>query len=195
MHLEVFTTLRILNGKLLFLNEHLKRLQNHAHLACIAVPDIKLPKNLPNNCLLRIAINNTGCHFSSRPFQEPPQKEVCVYISDQNAHTQLKTTERCVYDEALRQAKEQGAFEGLLLNKDGYLVDGSRSSLFMIYENTFTIFEGGIEGITRQQEILKAQKQGLHIQRAFIKPHEIRGQLYIAGTGLGTVKAYLARSV
>ena len=42
-----------------------------------------------------------------------------------------KTTLRHVYDEAIRQAQEQGAFDMLFFDADGYLTEGGRSNVFL----------------------------------------------------------------
>lgn len=184
---EVFTTILVQNGQPLWLKEHLARLKLHAKLAGLpysrGMPAEALAK--AGSYLLRISINQYGYAFKTRPYQPPPKGPVKIYLSDQIATSQIKTNQREVYDLAYQQAEQYGAFEGLLCNQDGYLVDGSRSSLLIVKDKTLTILEGGIEGITRQQVVLKAKALGFKIKRAYLKPSEINGQLLITGTGIG----------
>ena len=187
---EVFTTILVVDGKPLWLSEHLARLKLHAKLAGLPpTPRLRRTSPLPKGegkKLLRISLNQEGYEITIRDLKPSP-KEASVYISDQIATSQLKTNQRQVYDLAYQQAQQQGAFEGLLCNQDGYLVDGSRTSLLVRKDNTLTVLEGGIEGITRQQVCLQAQKLGFEIKRAYLKPSEIQGQLLIAGTGIGII--------
>lgn len=182
---EVFTTVLVQNGQPLWLKEHLARLKLHAELAGLKIPPGPLVQRGKSTCLLRISINQHGYGFKTRPYQPPPTGPVKIYLSDLIATSQIKTNQREVYNLVYQQAQQHGAFEGLLCNQDGYLVDGSRSSLLMLKDKTLTILEGGIEGITRQQVALKAQSLGFEIRRTYLKPSEISGQLLIAGTGLG----------
>jgi len=182
---EVFTTVFVQNGKSLYLQEHLARLELHAQLAGFSMPTLKLRQAQSGTYLWRISVNQNGYGFKTRPYLPPPTGKVSVYISNQIAPSQLKTNQREAYDLAYQQAQKQGAFEGLLCNTDGYLVDGTKSSLLMLKDKTLTILEGGIEGITRQQVVLKAQQLGFTIKRAYLKPQEISGQLLLAGTGIG----------
>lgn len=184
---EVFTTVLVQNGKPLWLKEHWARLKLHAELAGFKIPRLPKPwhSQALDTYLLRISFNQNGYEFKTRLYQPPPTGPVKVYLSDQIATSRLKTNQREVYDLAYQQAQQHGAFEGLLCNQDGYLVDGSRSSLLMLKDKTLTILEGGIEGIMRQQVVLKAKALGFKIERAYLKPSEISGQLLLAGTGVG----------
>lgn len=196
---EVFTTILVVDGQPRWLEEHLDRLNKHAVEA--GLPVISKPGNLslnPSpesgeglNYLLRLSINKHGYGIKIRELKpasaEDYEQGVLVYLSDQIATSQIKTNERQVYDLAFEQARGQNAFEGLLLNPEGYLVDGSRTSLLSIQENRLTILEGGIKSITREQVALSAKKLGFEIKRAYLKPHELEGQLFLAGTGVGLV--------
>ena len=193
---EVFTTILVINGKAWWLNEHLSRLERHARLAGFKIPPTAPPfqKKVLKPHLLRISINENGYEIKTRELNLPSPKAytqgVKVYISDQIATSQLKTNRREAYDLAYQQAQKNSAFEGLLCNQEGYLVDGSRTSLLVQKDNTLTILEGGIEGITRQQICLAAQELGFEIKRAYLKPNEIQGQLLLAGTGVGLLRVF-----
>ncbi len=196
---EVFTTLRVINGKPQWLDEHLARLELHAKLAGLKIPSPRVHTRGYINAtasriqnplaLIRLSFNKNNYEIKTRELNLPPPEAythgVTVYLSDQIATSQLKTNQRQVYDIAYQQAQEHGAFEGLLCNQDGYLVDGTRTSLLVRQGKTLTILEGGIEGITRQQICLQMQKLGFKIRRAYLKPSEIKGQLWLAGTGVG----------
>jgi len=63
---------------------------------------------------------------------------------------------------ARRQARSQGAFEGILLNGEGRIAEGSGSNLFIVRkERVFTppLEEGALPGVTRSQIFRIAEKE------------------------------------
>lgn len=184
---EVFTTLRLINGQALWLEEHLDRLHRHAKLAGLKIPPspCPLPSTGEGKFLMRLSLSMIGYHVQTRPLPMRPNTPVRVFISDQIATSQIKTNNRAVYDEAFKQAQKHGAFEGLLLNSEAYVVDGSRSSLILRQNKMLISLQGGIEGITRQKVLKEAKHHGFEIKEAYLKSHELEGELYLAGSGIG----------
>ncbi|TAK10262.1 MAG: branched-chain amino acid aminotransferase [Candidatus Manganitrophaceae bacterium] len=71
------------------------------------------------------------------------------------------------------EAKKQGAFEGLFLNMEGYLCEGTISNLFWVRGGkleTPSPEAGLLEGITREVVIALARKKGLSVEEGFYKP-------------------------
>ena len=67
-----------------------------------------------------------------------------------------KTSHRATYDHAWQQAVAQGAFDALVFNKDGYLLEGGRSSVFVRVDGkwyTSALDLDILPGIMRQQVI------------------------------------------
>ena len=186
---EVFTTLRVVHGRPVWLKEHLARLHTHAKAVGFKIPPAPLfQRGGRANCLLRIGLSEMGYSFQERPLPTVPRGPVRVHISDQIATSQLKTNERAVYNEAFRQAKAHGAFEGLLLNQEGYVVDGSRSSLILQQGNTLISLQGGIDGITRRKVLVYYQERGFEIREAYLRPRDLKGKLWLAGSGVGLLR-------
>jgi branched-subunit amino acid aminotransferase/4-amino-4-deoxychorismate lyase len=189
---EVFTTVRVENGNPIDLVEHLERLHRHARLA-----GLKIPLNPPfdkgglggiSDCLMRIAIRDGAYYVTTRLLPEGPKGPVKVILSSQIATSQIKTNNREVYDRAMNEARESDAFEALLCNPEGYVVDATRSSPFLIQGNRVISLLGGIDGITRRKHLAQLSKQGFEIHEAYLKPHELQGKLWIAGSGVGVLE-------
>lgn len=73
-------------------------------------------------------------------------------LPDFNPLAAHKTTVRQVYDEAVREAEREGAFDSLLFTEDGRLVEGGRSSVFLKLDGrwlTPPVADGALPGVMR----------------------------------------------
>ena len=193
---SVFTTLLVLEGRARFLNQHLQRLKAHAAIYNLPYPgDGYWIERIPwhGDVRVRLSIHQNNCVVDVEKFI-PPLKHVyegvSVFLSSivvSAPDCYYKTGNYEPYRLARQQAEEQGAFEGLLTDQEGYLVDGSRTSLLMYENKKLTRVMGGLEGITRENVIAYAEKMGIPTVSRRVKPDEICGQLLLAGTGVGLV--------
>jgi branched-chain amino acid aminotransferase len=79
---------------------------------------------------------------------------------------------------AKMESQKMGVFEGILLNQEGYLCEGTVSNLFLVKEGhllTPAPFCGILEGITRQTVLEMAQKSGIPVKEENLRPEEIFG--------------------
>ncbi len=202
----VFTTIRLIDGKALWLESHLNRLKNHSEALGLGFAGferleaelLKYQKTSGLN-LLRLVVSGDYVNSSIRPLTPPTLEQyengVKVHISSIQIHPQLgkyKTGNYLPYRLAKKEAESIGAFEALLLDSNGYLVDGSRSSLLLFQDNVLYALQGGLEGITRQKVLEKAMQFGIQTQQAYLKPEDIKGQLLLAGTGIGLLSVGIA---
>jgi branched-chain amino acid aminotransferase len=77
----------------------------------------------------------------------------------------IKSISRLASVLARREASQSGAFEALMLNADGCLVEGTASNLFLVAEgalSTPALAEGGLQGVTREAVLELADQAGLH---------------------------------
>lgn len=192
---SVFTTLRLEKGQPLWIHDHLERLKNHAEALGMGWPGFEALEHevthYHQSGLLRLSLAPEILASSLRPLA-PLSNEYTVGVSvcftQQQIHPQLgryKTGSYLPYRLALEEAKQAGAFEGLLLDAHGNLVDGSRTSLLVYREGRLICLQGGLEGITRQKVIQYARQLGLEVLEARLKPSQLEGQLLLAGTGVG----------
>lgn len=90
---------------------------------------------------------------------------------------------------ALKKAREQGAMEALLVDRDGYIPEGTTSNLFAFIDNALITADTGVlEGITRKVILSLAVKmfpiefRTLHMDQ-LLKADEV----FISGTNKGIV--------
>lgn len=207
----VFTTLRLEGGEPLWLPEHLERLRRHAQALGIAFPgfralerEVEHYRQTRADLLLRLAVAPEGYAASARPFAPPPEpayvRGVSVQVTALRVHPDLgryKTGNYLPYRLARRAAERAGHFEGLLLDLEGHVVDGSRTSPLLYRAGELQVLPGGVEGVTRQKVLECAVQMGLRVTEARLKPvalpvaqtrfDELQGQLLLAGTGVGLV--------
>ena len=188
--LSVFTTLRVERGEALWLEEHLYRLRRHAAALGLPYPgdgvflrDLEALKkefsHLP--CLrLRFTVGEGVWLSEARPYTPPPlaayEEGVKVVLTPYRVHPDLarfKTGNYLPYRLALKEAEGQGAFEGLLQDGEGYVVDGSRTSPLLYRDGALLLLEGGLEGITREKVAQAARELGLRVERVRLYPWEL----------------------
>ncbi|MEJ5335776.1 MAG: aminotransferase class IV [Thermus sp.] len=196
---SVFTTLRAEGGEPLWLEEHLFRLRRHAEALGLPYPGDRafledLKALLPQGPALRLRLTvGEGVWLSeARPYTPPPpeayREGVRVHPTAYRVHPDLapyKTGNYLPYRLALLEAQRAGAFEGLLLDASGHVVDGSRTSPLLYQTGRLWVLLGGLEGITRAKVAEKARALGLEVGAGFFRPEELRGTLLLAGSGVG----------
>jgi branched-chain amino acid aminotransferase len=186
----VFETVRSYNKKIVYLDEHLKRLNNSCKLIGLK---LKLsPANLKNvikktvegNCLKDAYVRLTVWKSLSGVDISVIAKKYDVYPSvkykagflagvstlrqaEGSLLAKIKTTSRLFYELCLKEARSRGCDEVVIINNSGYITEASRSNIFLVRNNElFTPFLecGCLDGITRRVIIDLAKKYdiGLH---------------------------------
>ena len=90
---------------------------------------------------------------------------------------------------ALKKAREQGAMEALLVDRNGYIPEGTTSNLFAFIGNTLVTADTGVlEGITRKVVLSRAPKLFPIEFRTLYKDELLKaGEVFISGTNKGIV--------
>jgi branched-subunit amino acid aminotransferase/4-amino-4-deoxychorismate lyase len=129
---QLYETIRVREGRIPFLAEHLARLAAGAAAIGISVPAglgdrIRAAAGSPE-LVLRVTIGASA--ESIEPRAVPSQRLVRAIVAAV-PHTpyRVKTTHREAFDRARAQAVERGADEALLLTPEGYLAEGSISAV------------------------------------------------------------------
>lgn len=198
---SVFTTLRSKDQKLCLWSLHWQRLCEHARFFGYQMPNEQeitglLQQQLTKTSIyqkIRIIIYANKYALTFEPY-EPPTPTiydgVTVILSSLKPHPQLgkyKTGNSLPYALALKEAHMHNAFEALLCDDQGFLVDGARTSLLMLDGHTATVLDGGLEGCMRTHVVQYLKNSGLPIERKWLKPAELTGQLLIMNSLLGVV--------
>ena len=101
---------------------------------------------------------------------------------------------------AYMQAKEQGAFEGILCNFAGFVTEGTTSNIFMVKNQalwTPPLEAGLLPGVTRGLVLEFARDEGIHAGERNISPEELDEceECFITGTTKGVLPVSQINSV
>lgn len=166
-----YEVIAFFNGHFLYLEEHLERLSNSARLGNVHLwPDMatikekieKLPElnSITDGSITIAFIPGYKSEFiayinaSDYPTEENFLKGVdtkLIFAEREAPHR--KTYRTKIKNEAKRLVEEHGIYEVILVNRDGYITEGSRSNIFFIQnENLFTApVEDILPGVTRKR--------------------------------------------
>lgn len=215
--LGVCDLMRTFNGVPYFLQEHIARLETSAEKIGLTLPwaekDIKaiILETLERNCGMddaNIRVIITG--GSSTDFMTPqgnPRLIVLVtqipsipptwYTHGVKVITTLsersipgaKSISYIAATLALKKAREQNAMEALLMDRDGYIPEGTTSNLFAFIENTLVTADNEVlKGITRNVILSLAEKRFLIEFRTLHLDELLKaGEVFISGTNKGIV--------
>lgn len=199
-----YEVLRIIDGKALFINEHLNRLRKSVELANEFSLDVCKLKSKINKLLNKSYIN--GLNLKISLFHYNQQQEVYAYfIQSQYPSTEMyqngitvgilpaerknpnvKLENPTLRNAANRAIEKNKNFEMLLINEQGYITEGSRSNFFAVFGNTLVTPPAlqVLEGITRTMIINLAKQNHITIEERPIHINEIPNMdgAFITGT-------------
>lgn len=199
-----YEVLRIIDGKALFINEHLNRLRKSVELANEFSLDVCKLKTKINKLLNKSYIN--GLNLKISLFHYNQQQEVYAYfIQSQYPNTEMyqngitvgilpaerknpnvKLENPTLRNAANRAIEKNKNFEMLLINEQGYITEGSRSNFFAVFGNTLVTPPAlqVLEGITRTMIINLAKQNHITIEERPIHINEIPNMdgAFITGT-------------
>jgi len=106
--------------------------------------------------------------------------------------SRCKTTSRASEALALREARRTGAFDAILLNPHGNVVETTARNLFVVSSQgirTPPASEGALEGITRDLAIELARKTGIEAKEAALDVPAIlhADEVFLTGSGVGVL--------
>lgn len=185
----IFETMRSYNEKIVYLDEHLLRLDKSSKLIHLKLDYSrsrlkKIIKKIVringfNDSYVRLTLwktdSGTGFSVLARKYTPyPPEKfrsgfNCCLSEyrqSNQPFLSQIKTASRLLFQMAYLQAKEKGFDEAIILNNYGYISEGSRSNLFFIKDSqlfTPDLECGCLDGVTRRCIFDLAKKHNIKV--------------------------------
>ncbi|MET0544239.1 MAG: bifunctional anthranilate synthase component I family protein/class IV aminotransferase [Variovorax sp.] len=149
------------------LDRHLARMANSARVLgfrfdraeALAALSERLPVLAPGaRWRVRLALRHDGrLQLQHAPLAPLAGERVTLRVADErlpdvNPLAAHKTTLRAVYDEGVRAAEREGAFDSLFFTADGRLVEGGRSSVFLKLDGrwcTPPVSDGALPGVMR----------------------------------------------
>ena len=149
----VFTTVRAKNGTLFHLPLHLERLEKHAIILGIELPDIDIPEGLEG--LVRIQIDKNGISYDVKPFyQEAHMEAEGISFPAPRWTRKINGTKHGdwePYREITNQVFQKGADVGILIH-DYCIIDGDRvTPIVLDNDGIVWICEaslGGVDSVT-----------------------------------------------
>lgn len=209
--LGIFETLRSIGENILFIKEHLARMERNAKLLGLALPFSKkkigdeIAKTVRTNKLKEAMIRVTLSESESgkpnlvivaRPFEPYPKEcydkggKMVVIRSAKNSATEvasIKTTNYLPKILGRREIEKRGAVEGALLNANGMVSEGASSNIFIVRGGriaTPPLSEGLLPGTRRRAVIDLAHKLGIPIDELPLKLNELQeaDEIFVTST-------------
>ncbi len=193
--LGVYETVEVVNHHPFRLDQHLARLTASAEASSLPLP---LPANtlrewIPpllaaNNVrdtLLRIVLVDVGDGdgvyylYLMRPPNYPPEwyrtGVPVITFRGERAFPLIKSLNTLVPGLARRQAQQAGAHDALLVNRDGYITEGTNCNVFAVVDGTLITapYGAALEGVTLGIVLELASVLGIPIERRPMPVHEI----------------------
>ncbi len=207
----VFDLLRTLNGKPLFLEEHITRLQTSARQIGMELPwnsqkliDIVM-QTLQHNSFEESNIRIVVTGGSSPDFITPQGKprllvlitrapelpqwwytegvKIITFASERSI-PDAKSIDYVTATIALKQARDQNAIEALYVDRNGCVREGTTSNLFAFYGDILVTPDRGIlNGITRKAVLdLAAKMMDVELRNLKLNDLLIADEVFITGT-------------
>ncbi len=207
---SVYESIKVLDGIPIFLADHLERLFESADRLgmihgfkeelLIGAIDRLIAIDSLRDVSLRIQLVG-GAHPYLFVFsQELPRYPDSYYadgiavISYEGERVEPEVKSNCLLLNylALRKAQQQGAFEAVLINREGIAMEGTRSNVFGIRDDTiYTPGKGVLAGVTRKYIIQAAEELGMSVSFSTTALHDIQNgffhEYFISSTSMGAM--------
>lgn len=205
----IYEVIRIMAGKPLFMEEHLERLRRSGLTLGMPMEGIEAAvaedmKQVVAHC--EIEDNNlkivagyleTGAFsyvvFPVKSFYPPKDyyengvKTVLMQVERENPNAKVINAELSTKVDNLRETTD--IFEGLLVDSEGRITEGSRSNVFFVRGDRLLTPKSShvLLGITRQKLLAAIEELGIAFEEAEIKASETRlyDACFITGTSIG----------
>jgi branched-chain amino acid aminotransferase len=180
----VYTTMRTYTGrKILPIQEHLKRLEVSAallghHITLNPLPfykslQVAIQNYMPGDTRVRFTVDLDHCpgdlYLSIEPLRSPSTLDftkgvVAMTCPVHRENPESKQTSFIEIAEEIRQKMTPGAHECLLLDDQGYILEGLSSNFFYVQRSKVcTAPQGILSGITRSRVIAAAAAEDIEI--------------------------------
>ncbi|WBW95486.1 aminotransferase class IV [Oceanirhabdus sp. W0125-5] len=205
----IYEVIRVIDGKPLFLSEHIIRLLKstglkYSHVSLkkeeliekiqLSINSLCKKNNILNgNVQILLEINNDEVksyiyfiehYYPEKQLYNEGVSTVCVHIERDDPNAKVLNLE---YKELIKKIlKDNNAFEAILVNKDEEITEGSKSNIFFVKGESFITPKGEkvLEGITRMKIIEIIKRKGYGFEERIIKVDELKEMdgAFISGT-------------
>ncbi|MHC1721112.1 MAG: aminotransferase class IV [Clostridiaceae bacterium] len=198
----IYEVIRVMNGKPLFYKEHIDRLKSSAGLAGINMPvsdeELKsqtiefLKINQANSGNFKIIVKEaSGLGIFMIKHRYPDKIQYEEGVDTILYHGERKTPNIKLIDTMFRanvneSIRAKNVYEAILVDRKGYITEGSRSNIFMVIGNMVITSPAAevLQGITRSKIIEISKELGFTVIEDKIKYEELEAMdgLFISGT-------------
>ncbi len=188
----VFTTVRARDGYLFHLDLHLKRLERHASVLGITLPEIEVPSGLEG--LVRIQVDSNGVKFSTKPFyQEVHMEAEGITVPAPRWSRKVAGTKHgdwSAYRDITTEAFNRG-FDVALLVHEFCIIDGDRVMPLVLDDDGVVWISdaklGGVDSVTFDVCKSAIEKAGFVISEGRINERIVARakEFVLLGTGMG----------
>lgn len=207
---SIYEVIRIIDGKPLYLKEHLDRMRKSAKLSGLNIKKtddeinkeimnlIKINKENNKNIKLVYNISNNKEDFimyfieSYYPENELYEKGIhTVTLKTERHNPNVKSVNVDFKNKANELIKSENAFEAILINEEGYITEGSRSNVFFVKETTVYTSTGKdvLLGVTRNKIFKICKDNNINIIETDIEFRNITQYegAFITGTSINAL--------
>jgi len=199
----LYEVIRIIDGKELFLQRHLERLENSAKLINvelwitedeikekikqliekndITIGNVKLVFNVENKVFLAYFIKH---HYPSKDDYKNGVKTIFYHGERKNPNAKIVNMD--FRDRVDKEIREKNVYEAILVDRNGFITEGSKSNIFMIKgQKVITSpLEDVLPGITRNVIMEVCRKMAIEVLEKRIHYKDVKDLdgLFISGT-------------
>lgn len=204
---SVYEALRVINGQIIKLDEHIKRLEESGIIIGLSIPPLDWEKMIKallecdkiNDATLRIVYFGSKKRLYYITWSNLLTYPDCYYTNGvdtilyfgERFLPQAKTSNLLVSYLARKKAEEGGAFEALLVDRNGRILEGSRSNFYAVKNKTLYTAPDNLvlDGITRNSIIKAFKNEGFNIsyESVFVKDIPLFDTLLISSTSMGAM--------
>lgn len=199
----IYEVLKVINGKPLFYEEHYYRMVNSFKLnnKSIIISKEDLLKTITTlieinevkNGNIKITYNTYSDNLQvffikhSYPTEEMYKNGVktVLYFGERN-NPNAKVVDNDFRSKVTEYIKSKNAFEGILVNHNGFITEGSKSNIFLIKDNKLVTSRVSdvLPGVTRNEIIKMALEEGIEVIEKDVSYKDLSNYdaLFISGT-------------
>lgn len=191
----LFETIKVVERKPVYLEDHIERLENSMSFLGMNTKNIRenIKAEIENidldtDCLRVMVLDNNGDYdlfvttrstdYSNTKYTEGLKLKVLDQLRDKNNPLIYHKTNNYLLNDFLhKKLLKEGFDEGVFLNQDGNVTEGTYTNLFFIQENTFItppVADGMLPGIFRKKLIEFLKINGYNIIEKSIKLSDLQ---------------------
>lgn len=199
----IYEVLRVIDGKPLFLEKHLARMENSFKLInktftlkyediCARINKlIKYENKNMGNIKITYKVNEDKLdiffikHFyPTEDMYENGVKTILYFGERENPNAKIINDD--FRNKVTKQIEEHNAFEAILIDRNGFITEGSKSNIFMVKDNKLLTSQtkAVLPGVTRGEVIELAKECGIEVEEveySYKDIYKLDG-MFISGT-------------